>query len=117
MFGLHIVRYACGGISLHTKVRHQIMDGNGVWRFYSVWAKMCYDANTRPHAQAASKAGETPVHDRLVVQTSLGSSTSSSGMEARIAKDKRLDLERFFAQLVAHQQQNNGSVGLEGAWG
>ncbi|KAJ1781684.1 hypothetical protein LPJ67_005390, partial [Coemansia sp. RSA 1938] len=30
MLGVHIVRYACGGVSVHAKVRHMCMDGSGV---------------------------------------------------------------------------------------
>ncbi|KAJ2034466.1 hypothetical protein GGI03_001245 [Coemansia sp. RSA 2337] len=43
MVGVHIVRYVCGGISVHIKIRHLIVDGNGAWRFYSVWAQICQD--------------------------------------------------------------------------
>ncbi|KAJ2499502.1 hypothetical protein GGH96_003493 [Coemansia sp. RSA 1972] len=41
MLGVHIVRYACGGVSVHAKVRHMCMDGSGVWRFFQMWAAMC----------------------------------------------------------------------------
>ncbi|KAJ2643726.1 hypothetical protein GGF44_001023 [Coemansia sp. RSA 1694] len=41
MVGVHIVRYACGGISVHTKIRHLVVDGNGAWRFYQAWAQLC----------------------------------------------------------------------------
>ncbi|KAJ2346684.1 hypothetical protein GGH91_002123 [Coemansia sp. RSA 2671] len=41
MIGVHIVRYVYGGISVHIKIRHLIVDGNGVWQFYSHWAQMC----------------------------------------------------------------------------
>ncbi|KAJ2811441.1 hypothetical protein GGI24_006828, partial [Coemansia furcata] len=41
MVGVHIVRYVCGGISVHIKIRHLIVDGIGAWLFYSAWAKLC----------------------------------------------------------------------------
>ncbi|KAJ2755103.1 hypothetical protein GGI19_001917 [Coemansia pectinata] len=44
MVGVHIVRYVCGGISVHIKIRHLIVDGNGTWRFYSAWARICQNA-------------------------------------------------------------------------
>ncbi|KAJ2909024.1 hypothetical protein GGI21_002295 [Coemansia aciculifera] len=39
MVGVHIVKYACGGISVHTKIRHLVVDGSGAWRFYQTWAQ------------------------------------------------------------------------------
>ncbi|KAJ2868565.1 hypothetical protein FB639_004866 [Coemansia asiatica] len=112
MFGLHIVQYACGGISLHTKVRHQIIDGNGIWRFYDTWAKICYDISMKPHVQPVCKASEAPVHDRFVIQAALNSA-SSAGTEILIAKNKRLDLEKFFMQLMAHQQKAASEAAAE----
>ncbi|KAJ2257430.1 hypothetical protein GGI13_000910 [Coemansia sp. RSA 455] len=44
MVGVHIVRYVCGGISVHIKIRHLIVDGNGAWLFYSAWARICQEA-------------------------------------------------------------------------
>ncbi|KAJ1994252.1 hypothetical protein GGI25_003435 [Coemansia spiralis] len=41
LFAAHIVRYACGGFSIHTKMRHQAMDGNGLFMFYHTWAQIC----------------------------------------------------------------------------
>ncbi|KAJ2777821.1 hypothetical protein H4R18_004946 [Coemansia javaensis] len=52
MLGLHVVHYACGGVSLHTKIRHQIMDGSAAWRFYAAWAR----------ASAASIRGRRHLH-------------------------------------------------------
>ncbi|KAJ2123721.1 hypothetical protein IW147_002314 [Coemansia sp. RSA 720] len=52
MLGVHIVRYACGGVSVHAKVRHMCMDGSGVWRFFQVWAAIC---------RAERKRGVVPV--------------------------------------------------------
>ncbi|KAJ2226626.1 hypothetical protein H4R99_001073 [Coemansia sp. RSA 1722] len=115
MFGLHIVRYACGGISLHTKVRHQVMDGNGIWRFYNTWAKICYDASMKPRAQAANKASEAPVHSRFTVHASLDSSSDLLSTEIQAAKSKRLDLENIFLQLVAHKRKANLTE-LEAPW-
>ncbi|KAJ2796406.1 hypothetical protein H4R20_005538, partial [Coemansia guatemalensis] len=70
MLGVHIVHYACGGISLHTKMRHQVMDGNGMWRFYHVWSSICF-AECRPHRPlprlTSTFATGNPLHDRQLL--------------------------------------------------
>ncbi|KAJ1958655.1 hypothetical protein GGI12_004676 [Dipsacomyces acuminosporus] len=45
LLGLHIVRYACGGFSLHVKIRHQVMDGSAIWKFFARWAGVCNTAS------------------------------------------------------------------------
>ncbi|KAJ2393293.1 hypothetical protein GGI23_005063 [Coemansia sp. RSA 2559] len=67
LFGLHIVRYACGALSIHTRMRHQIMDGCGLFRFYSTWAQMCaHIHHSGGRSPMRLSVAEYPLCDRLI---------------------------------------------------
>ncbi|KAJ1727926.1 hypothetical protein LPJ61_004321 [Coemansia biformis] len=87
MLGVHIVRYLCGGVSLHTKVRHQAMDGNGVWRFYDAWARASadelrgYPAHTPPLPSHSFATG-SPLLDRRLLSDRLFPADSAAVTDA-----------------------------------
>ncbi|KAJ2297589.1 hypothetical protein IWW55_004738 [Coemansia sp. RSA 2706] len=81
LLGVHIVRYACGGVSLHTKVRHQCMDGNGVWRFYHTWSSICFAELRRYAVPPLAQSGPT-VASRLVLSSKLATPLSESDAAA-----------------------------------
>ncbi|KAJ1904750.1 hypothetical protein LPJ81_002314 [Coemansia sp. IMI 209127] len=67
LFGLHVVRYACGALSIHTRMRHQIMDGCGLFRFYSTWAQMCaHIHHSGGRSPMRLSVAEYPLCDRLI---------------------------------------------------
>ncbi|KAJ2777720.1 hypothetical protein GGI15_004411 [Coemansia interrupta] len=103
LFGLHIVRYACGGISLHTKVRHQVMDGCGIWQFYRAWASMCYALSRRPQRKLMAARGDSEVlmHSRSSVLSAIGT------VEGSVDQGGMLDeLDRFFERVALHRQSS-----------
>ncbi|KAJ2356846.1 hypothetical protein IWW50_006551 [Coemansia erecta] len=75
MLGVHIVRYACGGVGVHAKVRHQCMDGSGVWRFFGVWAAACANGRAVPPGPIA---GAAPIGCRDVLASALSAPTPSA---------------------------------------
>ncbi|KAJ2720004.1 hypothetical protein GGI07_004874 [Coemansia sp. Benny D115] len=109
VFGLHIVRYACGGVSLHTKVRHQVMDGCGIWAFFGAWAELCRRIIRKPaKSKGAGPAREPPVYNRLVVVRAL-SSSSSSVCESATAAEIVGQLVQFLERVHNHQRTHNNT--------
>ncbi|KAJ2488824.1 hypothetical protein IWW37_004488 [Coemansia sp. RSA 2050] len=120
MIGVHIVRYVCGGISVHIKTRHLIVDGNGVWRFYSYWAQICrneckksarqfFDCtqDSEPHLLSRS-----PVFDKVLIPP-------VPSHDVEIADDiatEHIDrMTRFFDRLV-ERRLHSSSVASFGSY-
>ncbi|KAJ2156274.1 hypothetical protein GGF46_005296, partial [Coemansia sp. RSA 552] len=100
LLGVHIVRYACGGISLHTKVRHQAMDGNSVWRFYNTWSNICFaklkrhnNSSTRIHLLHTQNTSQR-LDDRRLLTNRLPLYSSST----RAAERYMAGVSRFLAE-------------------
>ncbi|KAJ1662012.1 hypothetical protein IW140_006241 [Coemansia sp. RSA 1813] len=71
LFGVHIVRYACGATSIHTKMRHQVMDGNGLFRFYFTWARMCAHIHRGGGGLVRLTVADYPLCDRLICASKI----------------------------------------------
>ncbi|KAJ2769068.1 hypothetical protein IWQ56_002695, partial [Coemansia nantahalensis] len=106
MLGVHIVHYPCGGSSLHTKVRHQVMDGNGVWRFYEIWASTSA-AELRGHqlhkspASMGSFIAGNPLLDRALLADRfprVNNSTEGSAGSTDAAREYMDGLVRLFRE-------------------
>ncbi|KAJ2697559.1 hypothetical protein H4218_003882 [Coemansia sp. IMI 209128] len=112
MIGVHIVRYVCGGISVHIKTRHLIVDGNGVWQFYSHWAQMCRSECKRSGGRYFNSTldGEphllsrSPLFDKLLVPP-----TPSHDMEASIVAGHIDRMAQFFDRLHSSRAVSTGS--------
>ncbi|KAJ1723218.1 hypothetical protein LPJ53_002430 [Coemansia erecta] len=105
MFGLHIVKYACGGISLHTKVRHQVMDGCGIWQFYKAWASACYESSRPPKKLIpVAKEPEKLMHSRSSVLSAIGDFETHIGQSGMLD-----DLDRFFERVALYRQRTADS--------
>ncbi|KAJ2001023.1 hypothetical protein H4R26_004343 [Coemansia thaxteri] len=73
MLALHVVRYRCGGISVHTKVRHLIVDAKGAWRFYHAWAQACQALCGKSSKQMLTpqKNSQAQEHNRFAINSRL----------------------------------------------
>ncbi|KAJ2550942.1 hypothetical protein EV175_003874 [Coemansia sp. RSA 1933] len=78
LLGLHVVRYACGALSIHTKMRHQVMDGCALFRFFFAWARLCtrmHRGGTGPAvplpAAGTNAAADYPLCDRLICASKI----------------------------------------------
>ncbi|KAJ2759448.1 hypothetical protein H4S06_002224 [Coemansia sp. BCRC 34490] len=130
LFGLHIVRYACGAVSIHTKMRHQVMDGNGLFRFYYAWAQMCAGVYRGSGGCKSSRLSVTeyPLCDRLICASKMAAGSdawvkqapksrkatvdSASGAVANRVYRYMAKLEVFLRQLARYRRHTGGAVSL-----
>ncbi|KAJ2491497.1 hypothetical protein IWW37_002272 [Coemansia sp. RSA 2050] len=121
MIGVHIVRYVCGGISVHLKIRHFIVDANGAWQIYSAWAQICrneckksgrpgfsYTQNDEPHLLSRST-----VFDNVLIPSVPSHDVEGAGAIATEHIDR---MARFFDRVV-ERRLHSSSVVSSGSYG
>ncbi|KAJ2807216.1 hypothetical protein H4S07_003633, partial [Coemansia furcata] len=115
MVGVHIVRYACGGISVHTKIRHLILDGNGAWRFYSAWAKLCQEQSKVYGKQSlvCPRDGEPLLISRSSMFSKLLTPISGQGAEYAKVVGHIDQMSQFFDRVIGRRLQASGVISAD----
>ncbi|KAJ2715683.1 hypothetical protein H4R19_001066 [Coemansia spiralis] len=118
MLGVHIVHYPCGGSSVHAKVRHLAMDGNGVWRFYDMWARnsaaeLWGHRRCKPLVSPSSFATGHPLLDRSLLADRLRVASGASDGSASSASSAREYIDgimRLFREAGRSAPQKHGAM-------